>query len=68
MDLIQFDFFYFQGYLYSSTVDYLSTSQPALSYTWLLMAVGWLLPNIIILMAHGSLIVNYRYKASIYFK
>ena len=55
--------FYFntrQGYLYSSTVDYLTKLQPALSYTWVLMTIGWLLPNMVIAISHASLAIQYR--------
>ena len=51
---------YLQGYLYSSSIDYLTTLQPGLSYTWLLMAIGWLLPNMLIIMSHATVIATYR--------
>ena len=49
-----------KGYLYSSTVDYLTTLQPSLCYTWLLMTIGWLLPNIIIIISHATVVIEYR--------
>ena len=51
-----------QGYLYSSTVDYLTTLQPDLSYTWLLMLLGWLLPNVLIIMSHATVVWVYRWE------
>ena len=49
-----------QGYLMSSTVDYLDSSQPGLSYTWLLMVLLWLLPNSAIFFSHGLVVYLYR--------
>ena len=57
--------YYTQGYLYSSTVDYLTTLQPSLSYTWLLVTIGWLLPNIIIIISHATVVIEYRWVMSI---
>jgi hypothetical protein len=49
-----------QGYLYSSSIDYLTTLQPGLSYTWLLMTIGWLLPTILIILSHATVVATYR--------
>ena len=50
----------YEGYLYSSTVDYLSTSLTDLSYTWMLMTMGWVLPNLLIMVSHASTVTIYR--------
>ena len=51
-----------KGYLYSGTVDYLATSQPALAYTYLLLVVGWMVPSNFIALAHYLILIEYRYK------
>ena len=51
----------YQGYLYSSTIDYLTTLKPALSYTWLLMAIGWILPMMLIILSHATVVWVYRW-------
>ena len=50
----------YEGYLYSSTVDFLSTSQTDLVYTWVLLVIGYLLPNLLILLSHLAIIIIYR--------
>ena len=50
-----------KGYLYSSTVDYLTTLQPSLCYTWLLITIGWLLPNILIIIFQATVVIEYRW-------
>ena len=61
LPLLGWNRYIYEGYLYSSTVDYLSTAQPSLSYTWLLMTIGWLLPNIIIIISHATVVIEYRW-------
>ena len=51
---------YVQGYLLSSTVDFLAVDSWSLSYIWLLMVVGWFLPNLLILSSHVIVILTYR--------
>ena len=61
LPLLGWNRYIYEGYLYSSTVDYMTTLQPALSYIWLLMAIGWILPNVLIVMSHATVIWVYRY-------
>ena len=49
-----------QGYLYSSSIDYLAVDQSSVSYTWTLLVVGWLTPNVIILSSHALVICLYK--------
>ena len=51
-----------QGYLLSSTVDYLDTTQPGLAYTWILMAFAWIFPNSAIFCSHGIVVHLYRWQ------
>ena len=60
LPLLGWNRYIYEGYLYSSIVDYPTTLQPALSYIWLLMAVGWILPNVLIVMSHATIIWVYR--------
>ena len=50
----------YEGYLYSSTVDFLSTSQTDLAYTWTLLVIGYVVPNLLILLSHLAIIIIYR--------
>ena len=50
----------FQGYLLSSSIDFLAMDSRSLSFTWFLMLVGWILPNILILSSHVIVITSYR--------
>ena len=50
----------YEGYLYSSTVDFLATSQTDMIYTWTLLVIGYILPNILILLSHLTIIHIYR--------
>ena len=52
----------YEGYLYSSTVDYTATSPTDRLYTWSLLALGYILPNILILLSHLSILGLYRYN------
>ena len=61
LPLLGWNRYIYEGYLYSSTVDYLTTLQPSLCYTWLLMTIGWLLPNIIIIISHATVVIEYRW-------
>ena len=50
-----------QGYLYSSSIDYLTRDDPAsTAYCWLLLLLAWGLPNILILASHILIIAVYR--------
>ena len=49
-----------QGYLFSSTVDFLSLDLSSLTYTWLLMCLGWIFPNIFIISSHIFVCLVYR--------
>lgn len=49
-----------QGYLFSSTVDFLSLDLSSLTYTWLLMCLGWIFPNIFIIFSHIFVCLVYR--------
>ena len=51
----------YEGYLYSSTVDFLATSETDMIYTWTLMVIGYIVPNLLILLSHLSIILAYRY-------
>ena len=50
----------YEGYLYSSTVDFLATSETDMIYTWTLLVIGYILPNIFILLSHLTVILIYR--------
>ena len=50
-----------QGYLLSSTVDFLAEDPASLSFIWLLMVVSYIIPNIIIFISHSVVIIAYRY-------
>ena len=52
----------YEGYLYSSTVDFTATSQEDRLYLWTLLAMGYILPNIIIVISHLSIIGLYRHN------
>ena len=45
-------------------MDYLSTSLPDLAYTWVLMTIGWVLPNLLIMVSHTTVIRSYRSEYS----
>ena len=45
-----------QGYLYSGTVDYLSPD----IFIWVLLLIGYILPNIGILVSHALVIMGLR--------
>ena len=49
-----------QGYLYSSTVDFLAVDPVSLSYTWVLMLSGFIFPNIFIISSHLFVCNIYR--------
>ena len=49
-----------QGYLYSSTVDFLAEDPMSLSYTWVLMLSGFIIPNIFIISSHIFVCNIYR--------
>ena len=45
-----------QGYLFSSTVDYLSKDRSSQQFIWLLLAVGWVGPSCATIYSHGSIV------------
>ena len=50
-----------QGYLYSSSIDYLTRDDAAsTAYCWLLLLLAWGLPNILILASHIIIVTIYR--------
>ena len=50
----------YEGYLYSSTVDFLAEDPLSLSYTWTLMLSGFIIPNILIISSHIFVCSLYR--------
>ena len=50
----------YEGYLYSSTVDFMASSKKDMIYTWTLLVIGYILPNILILLSHLTIILIYR--------
>ena len=52
----------YEGYLYSSTVDYTATSPPDRLYTWTLLVLGYILPNLLILLSHLTILGLYRHN------
>ena len=50
----------YQGYLYTSTVDYLTQDPAHISYIWILMVSGWMLPNIVMVTFHAMVIIAFR--------
>ena len=50
----------YEGYLYTSTVDFLATSETDMIYTWTLLVIGYIVPNILILLSHLAIITTYR--------
>ena len=55
-----------QGYLVSSTIDYLSPGPGPLSYTWVLAIIGWLGPTMV--MVHSHVIINNHHRSHIMMK
>ena len=51
-----------QGYLVSSTVDYLSQDTSFQNYIWILMTIGWVGPTCAMIYAHGSILHTNRYN------
>ena len=51
---------FFQGYLFGSTVDYLTTEPDQVFFVYLLLCSAWLLPNILIFSSHIIVIAIYR--------
>ena len=37
----------YEGYLFSSTVDFLATSETDMIYTWTLLVIGYIVPNLL---------------------
>ena len=53
-----------QGYLYSGTVDYISpTSSTGQYYIWMLLLIGFILPNVLILASHAIVIIGFRQES-----
>ena len=53
--------YHVQGYLYSSSIDYLTRDDAAsTAYCWLLLLLAWGLPNILILASHILIVTIYR--------
>ena len=50
----------YEGYLYSSTVNFLASSETDMIYTWTLLVIGYILPNILILLSHLTILLLYR--------
>ena len=50
-----------QGYLVSSTIDYLSQAMGPLSYTWVLAIIGWLGPTLVMVYSH--IIINNHHRS-----
>ena len=51
----------YEGYLYSSSIDYLDPAPSATSYTWTLLGVGWVLPNLALASSHTLIICLYKW-------
>ena len=54
-----------QGYLYTSTVDYLTQDPAHISFIWILMVTGWMLPNIVMVTFHAMVIIAFRHDCII---
>ena len=52
----------YEGYLYSSTVDFTASSYTDMLYIWTLLTIGYILPNIIIILSHLTIVSLYRYN------
>ena len=52
----------YEGYLYSSTVDYTASTQQGRLYTWSLLSLGYVLPNILIILSHLTILGLYRFN------
>ena len=50
----------YEGYLYTSTVDFLAASETDMIYTWTLLVIGYIIPNILILLSHLAIVLIYR--------
>ena len=53
--------------MFSATIDYIATDDMSVSYTWILMVTGWLVPNFIIMSSHLCIIGLYRFVQSLSF-
>ena len=51
----------FQGYLMTSTVDYMATDPHSLLFCWILLILGYVLPNVTIFFSHISINSLYRW-------
>ena len=49
-----------QGYIITSTVDYLSSRHQDVTYTWMMAAVGWVCPTLIIVCSHVLILSKHR--------
>ena len=50
-----------QGWLVSSTIDYLSSDSGSLSFTWVLATIGWLGPTLVMVYSH--VIINNHHRS-----
>ena len=46
----------YEGYLYSSTIDYLSQDKFHIMFNWLLFSIAWLAPSLVILYSHYKIL------------
>ena len=53
---------FFQGYIYTSTVDYLSHDKTDRLFIWILMVTGWILPNIAMIFFHFLVVTTFRFR------
>ena len=50
--LLGFNRYAYEGYLISSTVDYLSQNPADMFFNWMLFSIAWVGPSIMILYSH----------------
>ena len=58
---LHYPFIISQGWLVSSTIDYLSSDFGSLSFTWVLAIMGWLGPTL--LMVYSHVIINTHHRS-----
>ena len=46
----------YEGFLFSSTVDYLSKDMTDMTFNWMLFSIGWLTPSLVIIYSHLNIL------------
>ena len=46
----------YEGYLLTSTVDYLSQEMSDMTFNWMIFSIGWLAPSLVIIYSHLNIV------------